>query len=32
MKEEIQKFFKGEIENDEATLVKYSRDARIFEV
>jgi len=32
MKEEIQKFFKGEVENDEATLVKYSRDASIFEV
>src|SRR3989338_10677850 len=32
MKEEIQKFFKGEVEDDEKTLVKYSRDASIFEV
>ncbi len=32
MKEEILKFFKGEIEDDEETLIKYSRDASIFEV
>src|SRR3990167_10202152 len=32
MKEEIQKFFKGEAEDDEETLSKYSRDASIFEV
>src|SRR3990167_3321780 len=32
MKEEIQKFFKGEAEDDEKTIVKYSRDASIFEV
>jgi len=32
MKKEIQKFFKGEVENDEKTIVKYSRDASIFEV
>ena len=32
MKEEIQKFFKGEVEDDEKTLAKYSRDASIFEV
>src|SRR3989338_7157581 len=32
MKEEIQKFFKGDVEDDEKTLVKYSRDASIFEV
>ncbi len=29
MKEEIQKFFKGEVENDETTLAKYSRDASL---
>lgn len=32
MKEEIQKFFKGEIEDDEIVLEKYSHDASIFEV
>ena len=32
MKEEIQKFFKGEVDDDEKTLVKYSRDTSIFEV
>lgn len=32
MKEEIQKFFKGEVEGSEETLSKYSRDASIFEV
>ncbi|MFA6585651.1 MAG: FAD-binding oxidoreductase [Candidatus Paceibacterota bacterium] len=32
MKEEIKKFFRGEVEDDEETLVKYSRDASIFEV
>ncbi|MEX2029257.1 MAG: FAD-binding oxidoreductase [Candidatus Paceibacterota bacterium] len=32
MKEEIQKFFKGEVEDDEATLVKYSHDASLLEV
>jgi len=32
MKAEILKFFKGEVEDDEETLVKYSRDASIFEV
>ena len=32
MKEEIEKFFKGEVENNKETLVKYSRDASIFEV
>src|SRR3989338_957955 len=32
MKEEIQKFFKGEVEDGEETLSKYSRDASIFEV
>ncbi len=30
MKSEIQKFFKGEVEDSEETLVKYSRDASIF--
>lgn len=30
--EEIKKFFKGEILNDEATLKTYSRDASLFEV
>lgn len=32
MKEEIQKFFKGEILQDEITLKKYSRDTSLFEV
>ena len=32
MKEEIRKFFKGEIEDSRETLSKYSRDASIFEV
>lgn len=32
MKEEIQKFFRGEVEDDEATLVKYSHDASLLEV
>ena len=32
MKEEILKFFKGEVEDDKETLTKYSRDASIFEV
>lgn len=32
LKHEIEKFFKGEVEGDEATLEKYSRDASIFEV
>src|SRR3989344_6854586 len=32
MKEEIKKFFRGEVEVDEATLTKYSHDASIFEV
>jgi FAD/FMN-containing dehydrogenase len=32
MKEEILKFFKGEVEDGEETLAKYSRDASIFEV
>src|SRR3990167_2994080 len=32
MKEEIQKFFKGEVEDSEEILSKYSRDASIFEV
>ncbi|MDQ5954164.1 MAG: hypothetical protein QG583_92 [Patescibacteria group bacterium] len=32
MKEDIQKIFKGEVENDEETLVKYSRDASVFEI
>ncbi len=32
MKEEIRKFFKGETEDGEETLVKYSRDASIFSV
>ena len=30
--EELKKQFKGEIEADEKSLVKYSRDASIFEV
>ncbi len=32
MKSEIQKFFKGEVEDDEKTLVKYSHDASLLEV
>ncbi|MDP3875238.1 MAG: FAD-binding oxidoreductase [bacterium] len=32
MKEEIRKFFKGEVLNDETTLKAYSRDASLFEV
>lgn len=32
MKEEIQKFFKGEVFDDWLTLKKYSRDASLFEV
>src|SRR3989338_10017386 len=32
MKEEIKKFFKGEVEDDEATLRQYSRDASLLEV
>ncbi len=32
MKEEIQKFFKGEIFDDEETLSTYSRDASLFKV
>src|SRR3989344_8451560 len=32
LKEQIQKFFKGEVEDNEETLSKYSRDASIFEV
>src|SRR3989344_957117 len=32
MKEEIQKFFRGEVEDGEETLSKYSRDASIFVV
>ncbi len=32
MKEEIQKFFKGDIEDSNETLSKYSRDASIFEI
>ncbi|MEK7113571.1 MAG: FAD-binding oxidoreductase [Patescibacteria group bacterium] len=32
LKEQLLKFFKGEIEDDEETLTKYSRDASIFEV
>lgn len=32
MKEEIQKFFKGEVEDSEETILKYSRDASIFAV
>ena len=30
MKEEIQKFFKGDVLNDEETLKKYSKDASLF--
>jgi len=32
MKEEIQKFFKGEVQDDEATLKLYSHDASLFTV
>src|SRR3989344_1511637 len=32
VKEEIQKFFKGEVEHDQATLAKYSHDASLLEV
>lgn len=32
MKDEIQKFFKGEVENSDEVLAKYSHDASIFEV
>lgn len=32
MKFEIQKFFKGDVEDDEETLVKYSHDASLLEV
>ena len=32
MKSEIQKFFKGEVEDGEETLVKYSHDASLLEV
>lgn len=32
LKEEIQKIVKGEVENDEATLKKYSNDASVLEV
>ena len=32
MKEEIKKFFRGDAEDDEATLTQYSHDASIFEV
>src|SRR3989344_5620602 len=32
MKSEIQKFFKGDAEDDEETLVKYSHDASLLEV
>ncbi|MEK9182773.1 MAG: FAD-binding oxidoreductase [Patescibacteria group bacterium] len=32
MKFEIRKFFRGEVEDDEATLVKYSHDASLLEV
>src|SRR3989338_2840045 len=31
MKPEIQKFFKGDVEDDEKTLLKYSHDARLLE-
>src|ERR1017187_4148535 len=30
--QEIKKQIKGEVETDEATLIKYSRDASIFEI
>ncbi len=32
MKEEIEKIIKGEVDNSEETLTKYSRDASLFEV
>ncbi len=32
MKDEIKKFFKGEVEDSEEVLKKYSRDASIFEI
>ena len=32
MKEEIQKFFKGDVDDSEETLLKYSHDASIFEI
>lgn len=32
MKDEIQKFFRGEVEDSEETLVKYSHDASLLEV
>ncbi|KKR30560.1 MAG: Oxidoreductase, partial [Parcubacteria group bacterium GW2011_GWC1_39_8] len=32
LEEEIKKFFKGEVVNDNNTLKKYSRDASLFEV
>ena len=32
MKSEIQNFFKGEVEDGEETLKKYSHDASVFEV
>src|SRR3989344_7198585 len=32
MKDEIKKFFKGDVEDGEETLSKYSRDASIFKV
>ncbi len=32
MKEEIQKFLKGEVEDSEETLLKYSHDASIFNI
>ncbi len=32
MKSEIQKFFKGDVEDSEETLTKYSHDASIFEI
>ena len=32
MKEELQKFFKGEIDDSDATLTAYSHDASIFEI
>ncbi len=32
MKDEILKFFKGDVEDDEETLLKYSHDASIFDI
>ncbi len=32
MKDEIKKFFKGEVEDDAATLLKYSHDASLLEI